>query len=181
MKKRPHTAACPHCNGRLPRAKTSIPKWLFERCEAQKARCQNPNHIAYPHYGGRGIRFLFDGPNEAAQWIEENLGIRNRSFEIDRIQNSGNYEPGNLQWATRSKQMNNTRTSDGTRRQRTVDFRKNYPHARYADNTLSRLMSYGLTDEEILLRWNLPSSKPKGKYGTFSPQGLYRGSLSTES
>jgi hypothetical protein len=140
-------------------------------------RCQNPSCLYFPRYGGRGIKFLFPSANDAAQWIAENLGIADRSFQIDRIENDGHYEPGNLRWASRVKQQNNTRVSDGTRRQRTIDFRANYPHVRYADTTLYRLMHLGLTDEEILTRWELPSCKPKGKYGTFSPQGLYRGSL----
>jgi hypothetical protein len=139
-------------------------------------RCQNPSCQYFPAYGGRGIKFLFPSANDAAQWIADNLGISDRSFQIDRIENDGHYEPGNLRWASRIKQMNNTTRADGTRRRRTIEFRRNYPHVRYADRTLSRLMA-SFPDEEILKRWELPSFKPKGKYGTFSPQGLYRGSL----
>ncbi|WP_212751097.1 hypothetical protein, partial [Escherichia coli] len=47
-------------------------------------------------------------------------------------------------------------------------FRQQYPHVRYADNTLKALLLKGLTAEQIVHRWAQPSCKPKGVYGTFS-------------
>lgn len=64
------------------------------------------------NYLGRGITMyepwvhsfpLFDA------WISENLGSRPKMHSLDRIDNDGNYEPGNLQWALPKAQNNNTR------------------------------------------------------------------------
>jgi hypothetical protein len=78
-----------------------------------KTRCLNSNDPAYTNYGARGIsvcdrwlgrggfdRFLADvGPRPSPD------------HSLDRKNNDGNYEPGNVQWATRIEQANNRRGS----------------------------------------------------------------------
>jgi len=172
IRKRPKTQACPHCNGRKP---VNVPKWLYRRCQAQQDRCQNVRCSSYERYGARGIQFKFSSPNEAANWVWNNLGEANRSMQLDRIDNSGHYEPGNLRWTDAVVNMNNTRKNKGAR-QRFVAFREMYPHVRYADATLNRFIHIGMTDQQIAERWTQPSNKPKGKYGTFSMLGHYRDS-----
>lgn len=70
-------------------------------------RCCNPKHHAYKNYGGRGITVC-----EAFRTFEgfyAALGDRPHGKSLDRIDNSGNYEPGNVRWATRSEQAQNKR------------------------------------------------------------------------
>src|SRR5215469_11218007 len=66
-----------------------------------KYRCENPNKVSYKYYGGRGIRFLFT----SFQQFYAELGPRPEGMSLDRIDTDGNYEPGNVQWATHSQQM----------------------------------------------------------------------------
>lgn len=74
-------------------------------------RCYNAKHVAYKNYGGRGIRVCdsWRSPESFISWIDTNLGQRPEDCTLDRIDNDGNYEPGNVRWATRSEQKSNTR------------------------------------------------------------------------
>lgn len=174
MRRRPATKACIACAKREPMI---VPKWLYQRCQAQKDRCTNKKCKAFPDYGGRGIEFRFRSVNEASRWIAENLGVQDRSFQLDRIDNDGHYEPGNLRWANQVANMANTRKHGA--RDTFMDFRKRHPEVMYSDNTLAGLIRAGLSPAEIIARWEAPSSKPKGKYGTFTIAGPFRGSPRT--
>lgn len=143
--------------------KCGAPEWLLQRLDAARHRCRVKTNPSYHRYGGRGVEFRFPSTAEAAVWVMNNLGL-NRDAELDRIDNNGHYEPGNLRWSTRLQNMANR---SGSRVTRFHEFRMKYPEVRYADNTLKALLRM-LTDEEILSRWRQPSCKPKGVYGTFS-------------
>jgi hypothetical protein len=71
-----------------------------------KQRCQNPKAKRYPYYGARGIEFRF---NSFEQFYAE-LGERPEGMTLDRINNDGHYEPGNVKWSTWSEQAKNRRT-----------------------------------------------------------------------
>ena len=77
-----------------------------------KSRCTDPNMVCWLHYGGRGIRFLFKSFEEFFQ----ELGLRpTPQHSVDRFPNSdGNYEKGNVRWATKTEQNLNRRKREGT-------------------------------------------------------------------
>lgn len=70
-----------------------------------KDRCRNPHNTRWDDYGGRGIEFRFES---FAQFFV-NLGTRPEGMSLDRRDVNGNYEPGNVRWATAVEQANNKR------------------------------------------------------------------------
>lgn len=77
-------------------------------------RCENPNDQDYDDYGGRGILVCdrWSGPGGLVNFISD-VGRRpSPSHSIDRYPNvNGNYEPGNVRWATKKEQSLNRRNA----------------------------------------------------------------------
>lgn len=70
-----------------------------------KSRCRNKNNINYEKYGGRCIEFRFKDFDE---FITE-LGRKPfPNYSLDRINNDGHYEKGNVRWANQKTQCRNT-------------------------------------------------------------------------
>lgn len=72
-------------------------------------RCTNPKNSKYKNYGGRFIS-VCDRWRDSFPSFLADVGERpGPKFSIDRIDNDGNYQPGNVRWATSSQQRRNQR------------------------------------------------------------------------
>jgi hypothetical protein len=74
-------------------------------------RCENPRDVAYKYYGGRGIRVCerWHDVRLFIEDIEQELGPRPEACTLDRPANDGDYESGNVRWATWKQQLANRR------------------------------------------------------------------------
>lgn len=76
---------------------------------AIKQRCCNPTHRKYHCYGGRGIKMCERWRNSFHVFLQD-VGPRpSAEYWIERINNDGNYEIGNVKWATAFEQCRNRR------------------------------------------------------------------------
>lgn len=79
-----------------------------------KQRCFNPKHKYYENWGGRGITVCDEWKNDFQafyDYVSQLPHFREEDYSLDRINNDGNYEPGNVRWATHYEQVHNRRNS----------------------------------------------------------------------
>lgn len=75
------------------------------------SRCCRKENARFQYYGGRGIRVCDEWRGRGGyDRFLAHVGRRpSAKHTLNRIDNDGNYEPGNVEWATRSEQNRNTR------------------------------------------------------------------------
>jgi hypothetical protein len=135
-------------------------KGAYKRCRqayrawtGMKDRCYRPSYNKYSRYGGRGIT-VCDRWRDSFENFLEDVGLPFPNQSIDRIDNDGNYEPGNVRWASRKTQANNTS------RNRTIEHAGNSKNlaewgrviGRNPSSIASRL-DKGIPVEEALWAW----------------------------
>ena len=84
----------------------------FSRWRSMVRRCTDPTDSGWESYGGRGITVApewINDPRAFCEWVDEHLGPCPEGWSIDRIDNDGNYEPGNVRWASPQQQVANQR------------------------------------------------------------------------
>lgn len=75
-----------------------------------KDRCERRANPSYKHYGGRGISVCERWRNSFELFLKD-MGKRPDGTEIDRIDNDGDYEPGNCRWVSRLVNSRNKRSN----------------------------------------------------------------------
>src|SRR5260221_4751935 len=76
---------------------------------AMRERCSNPNHKEFHNYGGRGIHVCDEWQHSYSAFLKAIGPKPTRSHSLDRIDNDGHYELGNVRWATKDVQSQNRR------------------------------------------------------------------------
>ena len=88
-----------------------------------KNRCLNPNNKKYPIYGARGVKVYSEWENDFTVFLKD-IGLApGPDYSLDRINPNGDYEPGNVRWATPIIQRNNQRKPTYSRSDGLIDYR----------------------------------------------------------
>lgn len=76
---------------------------------SMRSRCSDPKVPGYKDYGGRGIKVCERW--SSFELFMQDMGIPEPGMQIDRIDNDGNYDPGNCRWADVKQQSENRRST----------------------------------------------------------------------
>ena len=97
---------------------------IYAVWQGMRKRCFSRYHKDYESYGGRGITVCAEWQKSFQAFYDSVSSLQHfgeKGYSLDRINNDGNYEPGNVRWATQKDQMNNTRKSLAKRNENCMD------------------------------------------------------------
>lgn len=82
----------------------------YEAWRSAKQRCTNAKRLGWKNYGGRGIGMAAEWLHDFAAFLSH-IGLKpGPGYSLDRIDNDGDYTPGNVHWATAKQQIANRRS-----------------------------------------------------------------------
>lgn len=82
---------------------------IYATWHGMLSRCYNLKDPSYPRYGGRGIK-VCERWHDLLLFVAD-LGERPAGLTLGRIDNDGDYAPGNVRWESLTQQANNRRSS----------------------------------------------------------------------
>lgn len=83
----------------------------YRAWQTMRLRCTETSNPAYKNYGGRGVKVCDRWLGSVQAFIDDMGPKPSPKHELDRIDNDGNYEPGNCRWATRKVNDRNRRSN----------------------------------------------------------------------
>lgn len=116
-------------------------------------RCYNPKNKTYHRYGGRGIT-VCDRWRHSFENFLADMGRRpSNAYSLNRIDNDGNYEKINCEWATCTAQQNNRQNNHRlTWRDETLTVAQWSRRTGFSPQMIDRRLKTGLSVEEALTR-----------------------------
>src|SRR4030042_2126845 len=120
---------------------------LYKKWESMIRRCYNNKQRGYKNYGGRGIIVYYEWIKYPNKFIEYCLFLGwELGLQIDRIQNNGNYVPGNIRFVSCAENCQNRRSNKLTNLQ-IIDIRQKYLPYKYTIKMLAK--EYGVRENYI--------------------------------
>ena len=121
------------------------------------SRCFDPNHKAYPSYGGRGISVFIgwlDDRKDFFRFAVTLHGWDQPGLDFDRIDNDGHYCPGNVRLVERKVNARNRRSNSfleyGGERLTVSEFWERFCPDWHSINSLFHHLKQGRTPEQIV-------------------------------
>lgn len=124
---------------------------VYRAWAGMKTRCYAAKEKQYHLYGGRGIKVYEPRRVSFVKFYEDMGDPPGQGYSLDRINNDGNYEPGNVRWADKYTQQNNKRNNRLlTVRGQTLTLAQWGREMGISDQTINSRLRRGLSPEKAI-------------------------------